>query len=63
MNDALIDRAEDILAQLTDTERMEVFGRFCIECGAYNPDCWCWVEMSRCGYGQSGTTTIEATGE
>lgn len=42
MNDALIDRAEDILAQLTDTERMEVFNRFCTECGAYDPECRCW---------------------
>lgn len=42
MNDALIDRAEDILAQLTDTERMEVFNRFRTECGAYDPECRCW---------------------
>lgn len=42
MNDAKIDRAEDLLAQLTEAERMEVFSRFCTECGAYDPECQCW---------------------
>lgn len=41
MNQAKIQRAVDMLADLTDEERLQVFTAFCTNCGSGDPDCDC----------------------
>jgi hypothetical protein len=34
--------AMDILVDLNEDERMEIFNKFCKHCGSDNPNCQCW---------------------
>lgn len=32
----------DIVAAMSDSQRMELFSNYCRSCGTNNPDCQCW---------------------
>jgi hypothetical protein len=37
-----LDAARELLSRLSDGERMELFGDFCLYCGCNDPKCQCW---------------------
>jgi len=37
-----LDEAKKLLKELTDDERMELFGNYCKCCGCDDPSCQCW---------------------
>lgn len=37
-----MERTKDLLDQLTDEQRLELFDMFCKECGSEDTDCQCW---------------------
>lgn len=38
------DRVEKQLDAMTDEQRLEVFGRYCVHCGRKDPRCQCWSD-------------------
>lgn len=40
--DRLMQRVRHLLQQLTDAERLDVFGPYCRFCGRADPGCQCW---------------------
>lgn len=37
-----IDEARDLLDQMSEQERFELFHEYCVYCGSDDPDCQCW---------------------
>lgn len=37
-----MERVKDLLDQMTEEQRLELFDMFCKECGSDDPDCQCW---------------------
>lgn len=37
-----IEHVVGLLLLLSDEDRMEVFGEFCVYCGTADPKCQCW---------------------
>lgn len=37
-----IAKIHELLRELSDSKRMEVFSKYCTDCGDDNPKCQCW---------------------
>ena len=42
VSDSAFNKTKKLLKELTDDERMELFGDYCKYCGDTNPTCQCW---------------------